>query len=145
LDHRSCARILLTFLCIVQGVATCVIDLNRTHATNPLWSRHARFHLVWQTLTSVLLALLECSLLWWPGCQGRQTFYLAALLVSIPLAAFLLACAAKILFGGALSDPNGIQPMQLRMSGEIVRVDMNVVAVAAAMVALCAIVAIYVW
>jgi hypothetical protein len=35
--------------------------------------------------------------------------------------------------------------MQLRMSGEIVRVDMNVVAVAAAMVALCAIVAIYVW
>jgi ABC-type enterochelin transport system permease subunit len=130
-------------LCIAQGIATCAIDLNRTHATNLLWSRHARFHLVWQTLTSALLALLECSLLCWPGGEGRQRFYLAVVLVSIPLVAFLIACAAKGKFGGALSDPNGIRPVQIKMFGEIVHVDMNFVAVAAAVVAVGAIAAIY--
>ncbi len=38
MDHRNIARVLLSLLCAVQGLATLGIDLNRTHATNPKWT-----------------------------------------------------------------------------------------------------------
>ena len=119
------------------------IDLNRTHATNPEWPRHARFHLVWQVISSVLLSALEVALICWHGPYAEQRFYLAAVLTCIPLLAFLGAFVSRKCFDGALSDPNGIPPARVAIAGTIVRIDLNLVAVMAALLVLTVILAIH--
>jgi hypothetical protein len=137
------ARGLLALLCAFQAIATVAIDLNQTHATNPLWPRHARFHLVWQVASTSLLSALEIALLWWPGPDIEQRFYLAAVLTCIPLLGFLTALISRKAFDGALSDPNGIPPARMRLFKRILRVDLNLAAVAAALLVLAVIVGIY--
>jgi hypothetical protein len=132
LNHWNIARALLALLCAIQGVATLVIDLNRTHATNPAWPRHARFHLVWQSITTFLLSALLVGLVWWPGPYGVQRFYLALVLASISLLAFLCALIFRKLYGGAVSDPNGIPPVRVFVGSHTLLVDLNLVAVLAA-------------
>ena len=73
-DHPLVARGLLTLLCAAQGVATLAIDLNRNHATNPLWPGHARFHLVWQAGSTFMLAAVEVALICWSGPYAMQRF-----------------------------------------------------------------------
>ena len=145
MNHRLVARVLLSLLCGIQGIATMLIDLNRTHATNPLWVRHARFHVVWQTLTMVLLAMIEVALIWGGWVDAERGFYLAAMLAAVSPAAFLLSFAGRAWFGGALSDANGIRPLRMAVGGRTLLVDMNLVAVIAAVISLAAFVTIYRW
>ena len=130
------ARAILTAIAAGQGLAPLFIDLNRTHATNPLWPGHARFHVVWQTFTHTLITAAEAALLWWAGPAMPQRFYLAAILVSIPLAAFLLAVFTRAFYAGTLHDPNGIPPVRIRVGKRVVEIDMNaaIVIFAAALV-----------
>lgn len=89
MTHITAARGLLALLCAVQGLATIVIDLSRTHASNPLWVGHARFHVVWQTTTVALMAMFEVMLIFVPGPFRDQQFYIAATLAGLPMLAFL--------------------------------------------------------
>jgi hypothetical protein len=141
MDHSTLARGLLSFLCAVQGIATMVIDLNRTHATNPDWPGHARFHLVWQVVLAAILSAFELMLLWWWGPAEEQRFYLALFLAGAPSIAFLLALLGRRIYGGSLSDPNGIP--RARIPTLNVQVDLNLMAVLAALVSLAAILEIY--
>lgn len=141
MDRALLARLALSSLCMVQGVATIAIDCNRRHATNPLWPRHARFHVVWQTLTVALLSVMEVVLIW----SGRSdAFYLASLLAALSPIAFLAAFSVRRMFGGTLSDPNGIPSARVRVLGVMRSFDMNLVAVLVALFALVVINAIYV-
>ncbi len=130
------ARTILTAIAAGQGLAPLFIDLNRTHATNPLWPGHARFHLVWQTFTQTLIASAEIALLCWPGPDLPQRFYFAALLIAIPLVGFLLAMFTRTLYHGALHDPNGIPSLRIRTSSRLIEFDLNaaIVILAAALV-----------
>ena len=132
------ARALLTAIAAGQGIAPFFIDLNRTHATNPLWPGHARFHVVWQTFSQTLIAAAEVALLWWPAPAMPQRFYLAALLIAGPLAAFLLAMFTRTLYGGTLHDPNGIPPVRIHAGQRVIQFDLNAVIIifAAALVVL---------
>jgi hypothetical protein len=89
--HVAIARGLLALLCGTQGVATLAIDLNRSHASNPQWPGHARFHLVWQVISYALLSLLEVALVLVAGPYREQRFYLAAILAGIPMLSCLVA------------------------------------------------------
>jgi len=131
------ARAIVTAIAAGQGVAPVFIDLNRTHATNPLWAGHARFHVVGQVSTELLVALLEIALIWWPGTAMADRFYLATALAATPLVGFLVAMVARRLYGGTLYDPNGIQPIRLRTrSGEIeIQMNVAIILVAAGMMA----------
>jgi hypothetical protein len=133
----------LSVLCGIQGIATVAIDFNRTHATNPAWTRHARFHVVWQTVTTALASVVELGLLWSGWVSTELGFTLALLLASLSPIAFLLSFAAERWFGGALSDPNGIPPLPVRLGSRVVKVDMNLVAVVAALVTIGALVLIW--
>ena len=119
------------------------IDLNRTHATNPLWPAHARFHVVWQTANTAILALVELALLLTSGPLQQQRFYLAVLLASVPMLGFVAALISRTVYGSALSEPNGIPPAKIEAFGRILLVDMNLAAVLGGGLALVAIVAIY--
>jgi hypothetical protein len=141
-DHRIAGSILLTSFCGLQGLATVAIDLNRTHASNPLWPGHARFHVVWQIASVVQLSVLEICLIWWRGPFARQRFDLAACLASVSCFGFLLACAGMRFYGGSLSDPNGIPPVRIAIAGRDLCLDLNLAAILMALLLLVVILAI---
>ncbi len=137
------ARILLTALAAGQGIAPLFIDLNRTHATNPLWPGHARFHVVSQTLTQTLAAAVEVALLWWPGPTLDQRFYLVAVLTALPMIGFFAAFFARGLYSGTLRDPNGMPIARIRARSGVVEFDMNLAILVVATVLLVAAVLAY--
>ena len=143
LNHAAFAQVSLSLLCTIQGLATLALDFNRTHATNPLWPGHARFHVVWQSVSVASFSILEVVLIWWQGPFQREGFYLASILAGVPPLGFLVAWLGRRIFKGTLSDPNGIPPARLTLRGRRISVDLNLVAVVAALLSLPVIVAIY--
>ncbi|MGA7339709.1 MAG: hypothetical protein WBE72_11990 [Terracidiphilus sp.] len=143
MTNQAIARGLLAILCSLQGLATDAIDLNRTHATNPEWPGHARFHLVWQVVTVALLALLEVVLILSPGPLQAQRFYVAAILAAIPMLGFFAASVGKGLYRGASSDPDEKRPTMIVLPGSNLYVELNLLAEAAGVLALGVIVALY--
>jgi hypothetical protein len=120
------ARAIVTAIAGAQGIMPVFIDLNPTHATNPLWTGHARFHLVQHVFTLLPAAAIELALLWYPGAAFHVRFYVAALLTATSLAGFLVAVIARPLYGGMLHDTNGIQPLRLRIGAQLIVFDLNV-------------------
>ena len=143
LDHTLLARIALSSLCLLQAIASVAIDFSRTHATNPLWVGHARFHVVWQSSTVVFLSVVELFLVWVLGPNHAERFYLAAVLAGLSPMGFLSAFLSRKLFAGTLSDPNGIPPAHIKLFGAVRSIDINLVAVVAALFSLCVIVEIF--
>ncbi len=137
------AQLLLTSLALLQGLATPLIDFNRTHATHPLWPGHARFHVVWQGLNVALLSVLTAWLIWSRGDHAAARFYLAALLTAIPSLGFVLAQSSKALYRGTLSDPQGIPPLRLRLGAKTFEMDGNATAVYVALTMLVFISALF--
>lgn len=136
------ARIIVTAVAAGQGITPLCVDLNRTHATNPLWPGHARFHLVQQVFTLLPVAAVETALLWYPPAT-RAHFYLASALTGTSLAGFLMAVLLRRFYAGTLHDPNGIQPLRLHLGSRLLVVDMNVPIVALALVLLVGAVALF--
>ncbi len=125
------ARLMVTAVAAGQGITPLFIDLSRTHATNPVWTGHARFHVVWQTFVFLSASIVEVALLWAIAPGVHLLFYLATLLTALPMFAFLTAMFTKSLYGGTLHDPNGVQPVRIRIGGRIREIDMNVVLIIA--------------
>ncbi len=123
------ARLMVTAVAAGQGITPLFIDLNKTHATNPLWPGHARFHVVQQTFGLTAFAAIEVILLWWIAPGSPLLFHLAALLTSIPIFAFLIATVARTLYGGTLHDPNGVRPVDIRLGNTVHQIDVNIVLV----------------
>ncbi len=111
-DHILLARILFTLTTAGWAVATVIADFNKTHATNPKWTGHARFHVVWQISSYVGFGLLALALIWWPGPLALERLYLVALMSAIVYAAFFTALIAMPIYGGRAYDDNGYQPFQ---------------------------------
>ena len=137
------ARLLLALFCAIQGIATVVLDLNRTQATHPQWLGHARFHVVWQTGTVAFLSVLEVLLLCVRGPSMTERFYLAAILACLPMFGFFAALFARRLYGGTLSDPDGIPPWTTSFRGYTVRIDLNLAAVIAGIITVAILVALF--
>jgi uncharacterized protein DUF6640 len=109
-DHILIARILFTLMTIGWALLTVVADFNKTHATNPKWTPHARFHVVWQISSYVGFGLLAFALIWWPGPLAVERLYLVAIMGAIVYAAFFAALIAMPVYGGAAYDDNGYRP-----------------------------------
>ncbi len=109
-DHILVARVLFTLMTAGYAFATIIADLNATHATNPKWTGHARFHVVWQITSYIGFGLLALALIWWPGSLAIERLYLAALMGAIVHAAFFTALFTMAVYGGRAYDDNGYQP-----------------------------------
>jgi hypothetical protein len=143
MDYQSLARDGLIVLSAAQGLTTAAIDLGRTHARNPLWLRHARFHTAWQSVNTVLLSVIQIAVLLVKDPYPDQRFYLVALLASVPMVGFLAAFVGRTAFGGTLSDPNGIPPVRIAIGRRVVQLDLNLAAVVVGLIALGTLLALY--
>lgn len=109
-DPLLLARVLLSLTTAGWAFTTILADFNKTHAANPRWTPHARFHVVWQICSYAGFGLLALALIWWPGPLARERLYLVALMCGIVYAAFFAAYFAMPVYGGATYDNNGYRP-----------------------------------
>ena len=124
----TAARILLTLTIVGYALVTIRADFNKTHATNPTWTPHARFHVVWQILSYAGVGLIALYLIWVPGPAPLERLYLAAAISVAIYGAFFAAVFARPMFGGALYDDNGYRPFQPPIGPHHWRWDVNVTA-----------------
>jgi len=125
---QTVARILLTLTALGYGLATIKADFNKTHATNPKWTPHARFHVVWQILSYSGIGLVALYLIWIDGPAVRERLYLASALGLAVYGAFFTTVFARPLFGGSLYDDNGYLPFKPPIGRPHWRWDVNVTA-----------------
>lgn len=109
-DRILVARILLTLVTAGWSFATVIADFNKTHATNPAWTGHARFHVVWQICSYVGFGILALALIWTPGPLVRERLILVAVMAAIVYGGFFIAAFAMPLYGGRAYDDNGYLP-----------------------------------
>jgi len=124
----TAARILLTLTIVGYALVTIKADFNKTHATTPTWTPHARFHVVWQILSYAGVGLIALYLIWVPGPAPLERLYLAAAISVAIYGAFFTAVFARPVFGGALYDDNGYRPFQPPIGPQHWRWDVNVTA-----------------
>jgi hypothetical protein len=124
------AKILLTLTILGYALVTIKADFNKTHATNPKWTPHARFHVVWQILSYAGVGLVALDLVWIDGPRPLERLYLAAALSAAIYGAFFIAVISRPMFGGALYDDNGYQPFKPPIGPSSWRWDVNVTAFA---------------
>jgi hypothetical protein len=125
---QTLARILLTLSVLGYALVTIKADFNKTHATNPSWTPHARFHVVWQILSYSGVGLVALYLIWIDGPRPLERLYLAAALSAAIYVAFFATVLARPVFGGALYDENGYLPFKPPMGPQHWRWDVNVTA-----------------
>ena len=120
------AKVLLTLNTLGYSLATILVDLNKTHATNPDWVPHARFHLVWQVVCFNMLGALALLGLWLPGPYADERIYAAILVAAAVYGSFFVALLAKNSYGGGMYDRNGYPPFEWKnRSGAVVELDRN--------------------
>ena len=125
-DHLL-ARILLTINTLGFSLGPAIADFNETHATNPLWTPHARFHVVWQVLSYCGVGLIVLGLIWIGGPTAAMRLWLAVALAAAVYAGFFTTVFAMPLCGGRVADVNGIPPFtHVRFAGKAIELDVNV-------------------
>lgn len=125
-DLNLTARIFLSIVAVALIIGPTKADFNATHATNPLWTPHARFHVVWQVLYNNSISLVVLYLLWSDSSEYLMQLYLAAILNFIWGVNFLITLIAMPIYGGKLADVNGIKPFRFNIFGKVHLVDTNV-------------------
>jgi len=98
------ARLLITAAALGFGLAPFLFDLSVSHAFNPDWPPHARFHTAW--LVGVLAAVAAITLVMtWRGrpAEARGNLSVALALGWAAIVPFGLAALAMPVYGGALA------------------------------------------
>ena len=121
------SKVLLTLICIGFGTLTPLIDFNESHATNPLWTGHARFHLVWQVNAMIINALLSLVLMWF--FYSPVIHLIVILLNYLWIFSFLATAIGLKLFDGELNDINGVPPVFIKILGKKYEIDRNLQAI----------------
>jgi len=125
MDQTLIPRILISLVAVAISVGPMFADFNKTHATNPAWTPHARFHVVWQVLCQTGVSLVVLYLLWAPSADPLTHIWLGASLTFIWGISFYSTLASMSLFGGTLADVNGIKPFKFNILGKVRLVDTN--------------------
>jgi len=120
---RLPAYLLISLVALATAIGPMRADFNATHATNPLWTPHARFHVVWQVLSQAGVSILILYLLWGANFPGHA--WIAAIMNFNWGFTFYLTLFNMKRFAGALSDVNGIPPFKFNIGGQIRTIDTN--------------------
>lgn len=119
-------KIFLTIATLGYSAIPALFDSNKTHMTNPSWTGHARYHVVWQVSSYVYVALLMLVLIWTAGAN-TQPLWIAALAAAGIYAGFWTAFLSRPMYGGWLVDEtNGVPPFHWNIFGLKFETDANV-------------------
>lgn len=120
------AQILLTIATLGYSVIPTLVDLGATHATNPSWTGHARYHVVWQVASLVLMAVLGLFLTWTATGPGIG-LWIPALLCVAAYGGFWVALLTRSRYQGVLQDEvNGVPEVGFNFLGWKASIDANV-------------------
>lgn len=95
---------IMSLAILMYGVIPVYADFNSSHATNPIWTPHARFHVVTQVLTTSSIAAVALLLIWLPSTNKALFICIAVIISSCVLGGFFLSTIFKSTYGGELSD-----------------------------------------
>ena len=113
-DNIFIARVILSALCLALAVIAPLIDFNESHATNPLWTGHARFHLVWQVNALAVTGFFVLFLLW--VIPSQMNILISIVLLYIWLLSFFFALLFMPAYDGKLNDVNVFHRLKLIFS-----------------------------
>ena len=120
------AKILLTVVTLGYSFIPAMADFNKTHATNPKWLPHARYHVVWQVSSYICMALIALYLIWGSAdAFGLAGLWLAAGLAASAYIGFYAAAITKPIYGGAQYDANGVLPVNVPIGRKRIAFDVN--------------------
>ena len=112
------AKILLTISTLGYSLIPFAFDSNKTHWFNPSWTKHARFHCVWQVMSYVYIAIVALVLIWTAG-DAKWPIWIAATLSFCAYGGFWTAVFLRNKLDLALVDEvNGVPPFMLPIFGE---------------------------
>jgi hypothetical protein len=120
------AQLLLTLVTLGYSAIPTLADFNKTHATNPLWTPHARFHVVWQVSSYLGVAAIALTLIWWPGPLAIERLWLATGMAVAIYGGFYAALFSMKLYGGTNYDENGYLPVYKTILGKRIGFDANI-------------------
>jgi len=127
-DLNLLARVLLTLATAGYAFVTILADFNKTHATNPRWTPHARFHVVWQISSYAGLGIVALALTWWPGPYATERLYLVATMAAMVYGGFFVAAITMPIYGGGAYDENGYLPFDAPVPIVARQWDLNITA-----------------
>jgi small-conductance mechanosensitive channel len=116
-------KVILSFVAIALSIGPVLVDYNESHASNPLWTGHARFHLVWQVCALAMSGLMVLSLMWLIPTYTNLLISISLLYMWI--ICFFIACFSMSLYGGKLNDVNGVPPIKTSFFGKQIEIDHN--------------------
>jgi hypothetical protein len=120
-------KILLTLATLGYSAIPGIFDSNNTHATNPSWTGHARYHVVWQVSSYVYVAVLMLCLIWIPASDTKLILWIVAITAACMYAGFWTAYASRPAYGGWLVDKvNGVPDFKWNLMGRKFTTDANV-------------------
>ncbi|MCB1334837.1 MAG: hypothetical protein KDK26_14605 [Roseivivax sp.] len=120
------AKLLLTFVTLGYSAVPSFFDFNDTHATNPSWTGHARWHVVWQVSTFDYIAIMALVLIWTAGADAGA-LWVPALLAVFAYGGFWTAFVTRGIYGGVLKDAvNGVPEFHYNLFGRKFAIDANV-------------------
>ena len=127
IDNIFIVRVILSAFCVALTVIAPLIDFNESHATNPLWTGHARFHLVWQVNALAVTGFFVLFLLW--IIPSQMNILISIVLLYIWLLSFFFALLFMPAYDGKLNDVNGVPPIEINFFGKKMEIDRNVQAI----------------
>ena len=119
-------KVLLTIATLGYSAIPGIFDSNNTHATNPSWTGHARYHVVWQVTSYIYVAMLMLVLIWTAGTD-TWPLWIATITAGCMYAGFWTAYVSRPVYGGWLVDKiNGVPDFKWNLFGLKFKTDANV-------------------
>ena len=102
------SKIIFTILCSITIAIPSIMDLNKTHMTNPQWTPHARLHWAIQYLATTVIQLLALFLLW--GSYVDKDSILITWFAGLAPVLFWGMFFPALIFPGTSTWPDGVEP-----------------------------------